>query len=215
MRRQRPARFAIVTLECDVQIVGPRSLFVKIKQLTSVGALVVVMFGLAACGSDAKKVASTTSKSAATTTTEAATTTTEAPETTTTEESPDATDGTDPEVGMTDAEFATAANDIVTGAADATDICALGGLYDDLNELEPSTAAQLKSLLPAIKALFGAIADTAPADKAASAAAIRKFVVGFEAAAQKANYDPDNVDPVPVSGFNEAMEEFQTALESC
>ena len=178
------------------------------KRLTSVSAVFALVVALAACGSDAKKSESTTTKSNATTTS--------VPEaTTTTEEETDATDGTDPEVEMTDEEFATAVQEIQDGVAGANDVCAVGELFAEINDLEPTNAAQVKVLMPALTAVFGKIADTAPADKQAEAAAIRQFAASFEAAAKAANYDPNNIDTFPSDGFNEAMQAFETAVEAC
>lgn len=171
------------------------------------------MAGFAACSSDAKKADTTTSKSNATTTVPLPTTTTTV-EATSTTETPDATDGTDPEPVMTDAEFATAADDLVTGVEDSSGICDLDGLLSELVALNPTTKAQVKDALKAFAAVFGAIADAAPAGQEANAKAIRDYVAGFAAKAKAVDYDPDQVDADDTPAFDNAMDAFTAAVES-
>jgi hypothetical protein len=61
--------------------------------------------------------------------------------------------------------------------------------------------------------VFGAIADTAPADQAANATAIRDYVSSFAASATAVDYDPDKIDADATPEFDAAMEAFTDAVE--
>lgn len=187
-----------------------------LNRLTSASALFALVFGFAACGSDANKtVSTTTTKSNATTTSVAESTTTTEKETSTTDgtDGTDVTNGTDPEPELTDQEFATTVDDIITGV-DATEICALNASLDELFSLNPTTKSQMKNAVRGYKAVFSGIAAAAPPEQAANAKLIRDYVSSFEASAIAVDFDPDKVVADASPEFDAAMDEFEDAVNS-
>ena len=177
--------------------------------------LLLVMFGATACGSDKKAGA----PSGTTSSTVVVTTTTDTPSTDGTDgtDGTDATDATDAPTPLTDEDFKNTIDDIIATVDGATDLCDLSMAFEDLSSIEdPANVTQVKDALRGVRAVFTAMADTAPAGQEASAAALREFVTSFETAAKNANYDPKTLGKVDTpEAVSTALEAFGKATSEC